>query len=210
MKKRFALLMVAILLLSMGAGTTYAKYVKQDKLEGSVTIKASLGSIKLVEHQALRQADGSYELIDNQETDKNTYILLPGLDVDKDPTVHIKEKTPIDCYVYLKVVTNLADSYKVQYTVENVWKEISRTTQAGETTIVYVYTAGGSEAVAVDDTFGTKGTGEIPVLVGNKMIVSQKLDLPASKVYLNFFAYMFETSSGTTAESVYANNTTTP
>lgn len=207
MRKSFALLMVAILLLSMSAGATYAKYVKQDKLEGSVTIRASLGSIKLVEHQALRQADGSYKLIENQETDKNTYILLPGLDIPKDPFVQVTGKTPIDAYVFLKVVTNiqtdnkdmntdddLADDHNVSYALTANWLKIEESTAGGVTTAVYIYTVDGTTPAKVDETFGTNGTGIISVLEANTIYVSQKLNMPTG-AYLDFSACMYEVAS---------------
>ena len=91
-------------------GSTYAKYVKQQTLEGNVTIRANLGTIELLEHKAERQNDGSYILDPKEEVNENSYIMLPGLDIPKDPFVRIKEKSPIRAYVYVEVLNTLSDS----------------------------------------------------------------------------------------------------
>lgn len=219
---------LVVLLLSSLIGSTYAKYVKQDKLEGSVTIKAELGTIELLEHLAEDpDGDGEYTLDTTQEVTNNTYVLLPGLDIDKDPFVRITGKSPIEAYVFVKMVTNIdtdnkdakpgdtldndfTDDYNVSYSLTSDWLRISEETKDGVTTAVYVY------HTVVDENFGTKGTGTIQILEDNTIYVSQKLNVPQTGVYLNFSACMYEVASGDSqydvgteehAKSVYDNNT---
>lgn len=233
MKKSFALLIAVILLISMAIGATYAKYVTQKPLEGTVTIKAELGTIELWEHLAEDlDGDGEYTLNTTKEVTSNTYKLLPGLDVPKDPFIRITGKTPIEAYVFLKVVTNiqtdnedmntdenLADDHNVSYTLTANWLKIKETTAGDVTTAVYVYSSDGATPAKVDETFGTNGNGIISVLKDNTIYVSQKLNVPTAGVYLNFSACMYEVASGDNAltvgtvaytKSVYEKNTTTP
>lgn len=218
-------LMVALLCGLIGGA--YAKYVKQDTLEGTVTIKANLGTIELLEHKANRKATGDYELTDtllpiqdNPDTDidetdlGNAYILLPGLDIPKDPFVRITNKTPIEVYVFVEVVTNIVtdnkdatddtdftDDHNISYSLTSDWLKISENTADGVTTAVYVYKD------VIDENFGTSGTGTIQILENNTIYVSQKLNVPTDGVYLNFSASMYEVASGDSALTVYQNNT---
>lgn len=201
-------------------GGAYAKYVKQDTREGTVTIKANLGTIELLEHEAEKQDDGSYKLLgvnnglcdgtDHTHMDGttsregNTYKLLPGLDIPKDPFVRITGKTPIEAYVFIEVVTNIdtdnkdmttdkdvTDDHNVSYFLTNDWQLISTATDETTkvTTAVYVYTT------VVNEAFGANGTGTIQILENNTIYVSQKLNVPTDGVYLNFSACMYEVAS---------------
>ncbi len=211
MKKSFALLMAAILLISMAAGAAYAKYVTKKPLGGTVTITANLGKIELKEHLAERQPDGSYEL-KSGETDKNTYILLPGLDVKKDPFVRITEKTPIKTYIYVEVVSALdgsavtfeVDEYDAVNNKDGKWiKADGATPKYGG--VVYVYTGGGPTALAVDHN--TKNLSQIYILKENIVKVGQKLNSQnKTDLGLDFYAAMYEVASGTNVANVYNNN----
>lgn len=236
MKKYYALLMAAVLLISLAAGAAYAKYVTQWEKNGTVTITANLGTITLQEHLYTRNADGSYSktgtllpMADNPETtDKdesalgNEYILLPGLDIPKDPHIVITNKTPIACYVYVEVVNALADS-ALEFTVDtNNWKELTEVTGKNNGT-VYVYTGGTSEAKAVIDDL------TVDILENNQVSVSQHLNNEGMKktgLGLSFYASMYQVASvlkgendsaETHAANVYAyynpqndNTTSTP
>ena len=207
-KRWLPCVMIAAVLCGM-IGNAYAKYVKQDKLEGSVTIKAELGTIELWEHLAEDlDGDGEYTLNTTKEVTSNTYKLLPGLDVPKDPFIRITGKTPIEAYVFLKVVTNiqtdnkdmntdenLGDDHNVSYTLTANWLKIKESTAGDVTTAVYVYSSDGTTPAKVDETFGTNGTGIISVLKDNTIYVSQKLNVPTAGVYLNFSACMYEVAS---------------
>ncbi len=200
MKLTPSLLLVLVLVLAMTIGTTYAKYVSQETVNGTVNITAELGEIQMV--------------CSNNES----YSLIPGHDIVVGDYVQINNKSPIPAYVFLTLKTNintdnkdatddtnLADDHNVSYTLSNNWRQISSATVGEETTIVYVYAADGSTATVVDNTFGENGTGQIPV---NAMIeVSQKLNVPGTGVYLSFTAHMYQTASGATAADIYQENT---
>lgn len=181
-------------------GSTYAKYVKQDSLKGSATIRAGLGKIELLEHEAIRQDDGSYTLDENSEVVANSYILLPGLDIPKDPFVRITEKSPIRAYVYVEVLNTLSgsaltfevDAYNSTDNPGGNWIELTGITgkKGGK---LYVYTGGTGTALAV--TNETQNVDVIPILNGD-VKVGQKLNSKdTTDLGLHFYAYMYEVAS---------------
>lgn len=207
------LLILVVLLASVAGGAAYAKYVTDVKLnQNKVTINASLGTIELIEHKAVRLVNGDYDLLDDtayavgteqhQHVTANAYILLPGLDIPKDPFVRITGKTTIEAYVFVEVVGELDDDSGITYSLTADWTKLENVTGAHDGT-VYVYKA------AITNTFGDKGNGDIQILKDNTVYVSQYLDKSVKDLTLTFYACMYETASGSDAASVYANNTTT-
>lgn len=198
--KKWLPVMLILALLCGLIGSTYAKYVKQQTLEGTVTIKANLGKIELREHKAVRQEDGSYTLDKNSEVVANSYILLPGLDIPKDPFVRITDKTPIEAYVFVEVVSGLAgsavtfevDVYDADSNPNGNWIKLSGVTGKNGGT-VYVY----KETVTSD-------IGPIHILKGNTVTVGQKLlHGKMNDLDLKFYACMGQTAAGADAAEVY-------
>ena len=117
----FAMLAVLIGLCSMA----YAKYIQQDQLKDTLMITADIGTIELLEHQAERNLDGSYSLndvllpiLDDPDTTGvdeavlgNTYDILPGLDIPKDPFVKIEKTDNISVYVYVKIHDSIDNDF---------------------------------------------------------------------------------------------------
>ena len=180
------------LLLTTLCGVAQAKYITNKEVSGTVQITVQLGSIALQEHEAIRKADGSYTLNGNVlpmgEKKGNAYILMPGVDVPKDPYVVISEKTPIKAYVYIKVDSSLPAT--VTYSLEDHWQKV-----IGHTG-VYVYAPGGTPK-AVEENIAA-----IPIIKTNTLTVSQYYS-GADWVHLNFTAYMYQTAVGNTPEAVY-------
>lgn len=195
-----SLIILAVLLASMAAGVTYAKYVTNAQLDGSVQITANLGNIEVIESKAQRNPDGSYELLP-EITTQNTYYLLPGLDIPKDPKVRITEKSSIGVYVYLVIDTNITPSPTgVSFELQQCWKKLDGYDN------VYVYCGDQANAVAVTDKR------DIAILKsdakGNSVFVSQKLNTNISDTLnLNFTAVMKQVVDGMTAKEIFADNT---
>lgn len=185
-------LILAVLICMFGSMLVYAKYIYTETLSGQITITAHLGNIQVDEHVVAKNSDGSYSLTEQWISEKyyapNVYVLIPGLDVPKDPVVKISNKSHLDAYVFVKVVTNISDP-NLSYALTNNWKQIISSTDGNITTTVYAYTAGTANPVTIDNSFGTNGSGEIPVLVSDLFEVKEGLNL-TSDVYLNFYAYM--------------------
>lgn len=193
------LFLMAFLLSCACIGTALAKYVTQAELKGTVTISADLGSIAVLEHEAIRNPDGSYSLGD-KTTAENTYYLLPGLDIFKDPFVRIAGKTEtceIGAYVYLVMDTNFTPSATgVSFTLLDCWKELD------DHDNVYVYSDTNGDPITV-----TKDM-DIYILKDNKVWVSQKLNTNIDgTLNLNFSAVMKQVIDGKTAKEIYEDTT---
>lgn len=195
-------LVVVVFSLLLAVGVVYAKYIKSVEFSGNVTISAGLAEkFELFEHKAVRGDDGGYTLDTTVETDTNSYILMPGVDVAKDPQIRIKNKTAIDAYLYVEVIDGLGDN-GVSYTIdENYWEPLGI---AGRN--IYVYVVDG-EPAAIDETFGENGTGTVKILLNNEITVNYTLDrTETDDIALTFHAYMAETVTDKTAAEVFTMN----
>lgn len=160
-KTRTKLRLLILLTLVLLALTSVAvgKYKKTvPAVTGTVEFDASLAtSIAVKESAVKRQPDGTYELLESTSAG-NTYVLIPGVDIPKDPRIVITGKTPIPAYLYLSVTdtTNAA----ITYDLHDHWLA-----QNGS----YVYSTDGTNPtpVTTDQT--------IDILKDDKVYVSQKL-----------------------------------
>ena len=146
-------LIFAVLAASMLGGAVYGKYIYSQQLDGKVTISANLGSVDIWESKANRKTDGSYSLDTSQQVKQNSYDLLPGLDVPKDPYVVVDKASAIPVYVFVEVVNKLGGS-AVGYEIDTKnWIKISASENNGANGgTVYVYTGGGAAAKASGKT----------------------------------------------------------
>lgn len=209
-------LLVVVFSLIMALGVVYAKYVKSVEFSGNVTISADLAEkIELFEHKAVRAKDnngieGGYTLDNTKEVTTNDYILMPGVNVPKDPTIRIKGKTAIDAYLYVEIVNGLG-SNGVSYTPAEHWKSLGITGKNGGT--VYVYSTNKTDPTVIDESFGTDGTGEVEILLNNEITVSDKYNRTsddAKNLTLTFHAYMAETVDDKTAADVFTTTFLNP
>ena len=194
-----SVLLVSLILATAGTTAIYAKYVKGVDFTGNVTVSAELvDTFLLYESEASRTELGDYSLTEVSVTE-NSYILMPGVDIPKDPTISITGKTDIPAYLYIEVVDGITDS-AITYSLTTVWTEVADITgpNGGK---VYVYTPAMTEDM------------EIQILQGNIIIVSQTLDHSnVSKSYsLDFYAYMAQVPNSTdTPAAVFTSNFPTP
>ena len=179
---------VLSLMLTYMVGFAYAKYVQTHKTNGSVTITADIGTIVLQEHKAQKRSDGSYVLTDNV-TVKNEYILLPGLDVPKDPHVVIEKPNALPVYIYVEVVDGRGSNSGISYYMTN-WTKLGAVTGPNGGA-VYFY----KEQITTSQT--------IYILDNNTVEVSQKLDKSIKDLHLEFYAYMYQAAAGNDAAEVY-------
>ena len=195
-------LIFAVLLASLAGGAAYAKYVTQKQFDGSVTIKAELGTITLQEHTANRKEDGSYELL-TSTTDKNEYIIIPGLDIPKDPYVAVDKASAIPVYVFVEVVSALngsavsyeVDEYHATKNPNGKWIKIGGDGYEGKNGgTVYIYTGGGEvpKQIANED-FSAYILKDNLVMVGQKLNAKDKIQ---ANLGLTFYACMGEVAAG--------------
>lgn len=198
-KKQFRtwLPLLCILLVLLLTMTAYVagKYITQIEFNGSVTFTTSLASkMELLEHKAVRQSNGTYTLGDETVTG-NTYILMPGVDVPKDPYIVITGKTPIPAYLYIEIESTL--DAPVEYTVDTTKWTLLKTD--GNKSVYYYHTEIGKDFP--EDP--------IYVLKDNQVTVSQTL-LSGSDTetdVLSIRALLKEKVGSNTAERTYNGNT---
>lgn len=188
----WAAILVLIVALTALLGTAIGKYIETQSFTGTLQITAELGSITLQESQANRQTDGSYLLDTNKSVASNTYQLLPGLDIPKNPYIIVENKTEIEAYLFVEVVDNTNEAIK--WSIAAGWTELTVAGKHGGK--VYVY----------KDVLG-KGYSEDPIyiLAGNQIEVKQGLltaDTSDSDI-LTFYACMGEKAAGADATAVY-------
>ena len=152
------LILLLILLLLTLLGVAVGKYVTTLKNPGNVTFTANLAaSVTLQEHKAVRQTDGTYTLDKTAEpVTSNTYILIPGVDIPKDPYITITGRTSIPAILFIEIESSLDEGTQL-YSVDANWSYL--TTSVSKK--VYYYNA---------DPSGT-----ISILQGNQITISQKL-----------------------------------
>ncbi|MGN1017236.1 MAG: hypothetical protein ACI4PB_00285, partial [Oscillospiraceae bacterium] len=104
----------------------------------------------LVESKANQQADGKYVLNPADKVQANDYVVVPGVDLPKDPTINLKLKANIDAYVFLAVDNNLKG---MSVTIDPAWSAITTyTDEDGVAWDIYAQKVVGTTA-AQDLTF---------------------------------------------------------
>ena len=141
-------------------------------------------SLTLVEHKVEQQADGSYQLT-AETTNKNSYQVMPGMELPKDPTITVNGKTAAAAYLYVEVVDQLDENFT--WAMDTAWVELDGVTgaQGGK---VYVYAGTTGAALILNDS---NVPASIPVIEDNKITVANDAqNLSTTGVNLKFFAYM--------------------
>ena len=186
-----ALLLTAVL--AVIGGSVAAKYIKEQQIPGKIKLEAELAeSIEVYEHVPSRQTDGTYVLSDTDETKTGyEYVLMPGVDVPKDPTVRVTGYTGIPAYLFVKVEGTMPAT--VTYAVDTAKWTALGTDYPG----VWYTTLGASDA----------GDVEVPVLAevvtGCQLQVSDALPRESTGS-LSFKAYIGQIIGDATAAQVYA------
>jgi len=117
-----SVLLAVILIVGLVVGLTSAKYKTEKRLTGDVKFTAKLADkILIQEHEAVRQPDGSYALNMDKIVEKQSYKLMPGVDVPKDPFITVEGKTAIPAYLYVEIVEGSGFPATVKYNVTSDW-----------------------------------------------------------------------------------------
>ena len=190
--KLWLLIILSALLIAL---TTFAvgKYMTTiHKNNNTVTFTARLAeNVTLVESKINRKADGTYETADETVTGTTqSYILVPGQDIPKDPRVIITGKTDIPAYLYIEVVDNTPND-ALHYSLTSDWIHSSRTASVTGAS-VYVYSTDGTNPAKITTDL------TVYILQGNKIEVKQGLLSENTADSLNFFAYLEEVVTSNT------------
>lgn len=182
--RRIAFLLAVLFCLSAVTFVAVAKYIKDVPYTGNVTFKADLAEkFTLTETKAVRQESGSYILSGEQVT-QNTYTLMPGVDVPKDPKITITGKTAVPAYLYVEVLESENFPATVTYSMAEGWIDLEITGPKGGK--VYVY------GTVLD---GTTPNLTIQILENDTLKVSQNL-LRGTTATMTFYGYMAQQVSG--------------
>lgn len=212
-KRKFPLSLILIfVLLGVLIGSAAAKYIYSEELTSTVTFSASLAeSLLLQEHEAVRQADGSYKLNTSllpTDTKKgNTYELLPGLDVPKDPFVTVVNKTPIGAYLYIEVQSSLNSAITYEIDTDN-WTLLNIDGKD-----IYVYKNG---LILTNENCPTTGISILKTPDGaavqikvSQHLLTQDTTPNVSDDILTFSAYLYEVHDNKTPAEIFKEHSTT-
>lgn len=189
----------AVLGAALLIGGLYAKYIRSVKLSGNVTFSASLADeFILAEHKTVRQPDGGY-VTEAETVSKNDYLLMPGVDIPKDPYIIIGNKSSIPAYLFIEAVGTNPDA--VKYEIDSgIWKSLGiKGAHGGD---VYVYTGGGSSAAVLDKNFDGQPIG----LIKDNILTVSDSYAHGESFGLDFYGYMAQTESGKDASQIFTEN----
>lgn len=196
-----ALVICACLALS---GFLFAKYTKDLSFSGNVTISANLAkNFSLYELKAVADNKGVYSLT-AQKVASNEYMVLPGVNIPKDPKITIVGKTNVEAYLYIEVVENLGEG--MSYQLSENWLEVTGANVQNEGAKLYVYTEGGSPKIFA----GTDDDGEISLIKGDIITVPSSFKMSATDIYsLDFYASLLQKVDDDPAINYNENNKVT-
>lgn len=205
-KRHWPTALATLLLLTALTGV-YAKYVTDQIIQGQASISASLGLVKIWEHEGRKKDDGSYVLtglptgtcdeaahnggnMHSHVPSTNYTVVIPGLDIPKDTFVRITDNTTVPMYVFLEVVSTLEP--KITFTIDDAnWMQlIGASPKHGGT--VYVYTTDGANPTALTPAVDPT---DINILKNQQVIVHDHLlhDTPKN-LGITFYATITDTS----------------
>lgn len=151
-KKTLTIAIALVLVVALAVGATWAYLTAQTGEVKNTFVAGKIidqNSLKLYEHVAEKQDDGAYQLTDTVATPNadgvyNTYTVMPGVNLPKDPTVEVSNNTSTgEYYLFVKVTAGTAYSENgpLSYTVDTAkWKPLEGADG------VYVYTKDGTNA----------------------------------------------------------------
>ena len=189
-RARLRLLLVLTLLLLTLIGYAVGKYMEDKTIDGRVVFTASLADeVILQERTAQRQENGSYKLV-SPMCGGNDYVLLPGLDIPKDPHIIIEGKTAIPAFLFVEVVDNTGND-AIAWAVDTaLWEPVPDV--AGN---VYVY----------KEVLTATPPDPIYILAGNQVTVSQHLNCDGRTTddALTFRVKLVQKYDGATPKQAY-------
>lgn len=148
-KKTLTVAIALVLVVALAVGATYAYLtassgpVKNTFVVGGAVAN---GDLKLFEHVANKNADGSYTL-GSATTTSNAYTVMPGVNLPKDPTVEVTAANG-PYYLFVEVTKGAkVDGDTLKYTVDSSkWFRLTSIKDRE----VYVYAADGATATILD------------------------------------------------------------
>lgn len=185
-KKTLTVAIALVLVVALAVGATYA-YLKASSgpVKNTFVVGGAVADkdLKLFEHVATKNTDGSYTLSSNTTT-SNAYTVMPGVNLPKDPTVTV-EKASGEYYLFVEVTkgsgfapVTVGDNAKTGTPLScNVdtanWQPLTLTGKDANRE-VYVYCVTGKSAIQSDPVSNVK------VLVNDTITVNADNDIVAT------------------------------
>ena len=154
-KKTLTIAIALVLVVALAVGATYAYLTAKTQTVTNTFVAGKIidqNSLKLYEHNAVKGNDGTYTLgndvLDGSEGKAgNTYTIMPGVNLPKDPTVEVAGNTSTGEYYLFVKVTEGAGFNKgiLGYKVTNNWLQL-KDANGNDVPGVYVYTTNKTSA----------------------------------------------------------------
>lgn len=196
MKKKLTTVLAIVLVVALSVAGTYAYLTAQtDTVTNTFTAAGLASSFSLDESKANQQPDGSYTLDVATRVQENQYSVVPKVNLDKDPTVHVTLEKNVGAYVFLAVDDNLGDGLTA--TIDSTqWTALNKTYTANgaEWTIYYKQLAGSENPAQVD----------INVLANQQIVVGDTVAENCGNIVFN--AYLTQSAGFTSALDAWNNS----
>ena len=153
----------------------------------------------LWEHEAVAEDDGTYSLNTN-EVQGNSYDILPGVNIPKNPTVDVVNLEEY-AYLYIKV-TGVPMTTGLTATIDPTnWTALGASYPG-----VYVYSGANAVNNIIKATDAAKKTFTATILKDNQIVVASNYAGTSDNITLEFTAYMVQaTGNGANAAKAWGN-----
>lgn len=196
MKKKLTTVLAIVLVVALSVAGTYAYLTAQtDQVKNTFTAAGLASEFSLDESKANQQPDGSYTLDVGTRVQENAYSVVPKVNLDKDPTVHVMLEKNVGAYVFLAVDNNLGNGLTA--TIDSTWTALGTTytdAQGVVWTMYYKQLEGSATPAQVD----------INVLAGQQIVVGDTVAEDCGNIVFN--AYLTQSAGFTGALDAWNNS----
>lgn len=196
MKKKLTTVLAIVLVVALSVAGTYAYLTAQtDQVKNTFTAAGLASEFSLDESKANQQPDGSYTLDVGTRVQENAYSVVPKVNLDKDPTVHVTLEKNVGAYVFLAVDNNLGNGLTA--TIDSTWTALGTTytdAQGVVWTMYYKQLEGSATPAQVD----------INVLAGQQIVVGDTVAEDCGNIVFN--AYLTQSAGFTGALDAWNNS----
>lgn len=187
-----ALLLVAAI--SAGFGIS-AKYRKDVNISGTLKVSSGIAKkISIQEYKAEGNADG-YTL-ENNKVNENSFIIMPGTSLPRDPFVEITGKTDTPAYIYVEVKNTLPEA--VSFELASDWTKLEGVIGSNGGQVYVLGTAPSTSSV------GEGGNATIHILNNNSITVGSGFEAAEEVYNLNFYLYVIKAEGEQTAAQAFS------
>ena len=201
-KKTLTIAIALVLVVALAVGATYA-YLTATTGEVENTFVAGgavkQSDLKLYEHKANQNKDGTYTLDTKTPTTANSYTVMPGMDLPKDPTVEVAAANG-PYYLFVKVTEGANFNKNIfGYSIDDTaWKQL-KDADDKDVAGVYVYT--------IDKTNAAILTGAVTANVLKDKVVkvadADSITLAEADCTLTFQAYACQSAGFNSAYEAF-------